>query len=39
MMLWTCKKCHVIVVPDGITPADLAKAMMEHAKVCTKAGR
>jgi hypothetical protein len=39
MTLWTCKACDLIVVPDGVTPEALRKAMEDHAKSCTKAAR
>lgn len=39
MIMWTCKHCKLLIVPDGITPADVAKAMKEHVKVCTGASR
>lgn len=35
MNLMTCKRCRLIIVPNGITPADVAEAIVEHAKVCT----
>ena len=36
MTLWTCKACGLLVVPDDTTAEALKKALMEHARTCTK---
>lgn len=38
MIMWTCKHCNLLIVPDGITKEALKKAMEDHVKACTKAG-
>lgn len=35
MTMWTCKACGLLIIPDGITAEDLAKAMKDHLAECT----
>jgi len=39
MIMWTCKQCGVLIVPDGITKDALKRAMEDHVKACKKADR